>query len=503
METLMLYLVKANVIFTLLFLAFVFLFKNERAFYVNRFFLLSTVMFSLLLPLVPAINYNHASAFPNYVTDVNPLKNVFAGEAAGWYKAAPPRAVAGGEGFVSSLVAHITLIQLLAGIYLLVALVLFNKFIYQLLNLFFLFKSNKTYKGEMVVYCEHSKALSPFSFFNVLFINPAGDYQQLEQIMEHEHMHIRQRHSIDVLLMELFGIALWINPLCVYLKRYGRLNLEYIADDAVVNSGVDKKQYQLNILHSSINQKAYPLTNLFSSSKIKHRIKMINQSKPSGKLYKYLFVLPIVLISYLLINPNAANSSGIHISAADEMPIKAFEGIYQDGGHKTAYFKVTAVNNTLVARRLDFEQTFIFTRTGDFTFEGKGTEPNEVIKVTFTKNDAGEVSGAHVDNNAPWVKVAAYKPIVNVTLTAAGLKAFEGKYQFEQKPEAFLVITATATGLTLKQLWDGKEVDNFVPTSDHEFLNVQSEFPLRFVKDSNGKVVKMYAFSKDAWDLVK
>ena len=502
METLILYLVKANVIFTLLFLAFVCFFKNERTFYVNRFFLLSAVVCSLVLPFVPAISYNHASAFPNYVTGVNPLKTIFENNAMRSHLA-PAANRAGDDSFIGSFLTHITLLQGLACTYMLVALVLFNKFIYQLLNLYFLFKSNSTYKGEAVVYCEHSRALSPFSFFNILFINPTNDYPQLEQILEHEHVHIRQRHSIDVLLMELFGIVMWANPLCVYLERYCRLNLEYIADEAVLRSGADKKQYQLNILQNSINQQAYPLTNLFSSSKIKQRIKMINQSKPSGKLYKYLFVLPIVLISYVLINPNTANSSGIYSSTASQTPIKAFEGIYQNRDQPTAYFKVTAVNNALVARRLDFDETFTFTRTGDFTFEGKGTEPNEVMKVTFEKNEAGEIAVARVDNHNPWVKVAAYKPVPKAALTAEQLKSFEGKYQFEQKTDAFLVIKATPTGLTLKQLWDGKEVDNFVPTSDHEFLNVQLAFPLKFIKDSNGKVVKMYAFSKDAWDLVK
>ena len=71
METLMLYLVKVNVIFTILFLAYFFLFKNEKAFYLNRAFLLSSLLLSLLLPLVPAIHLAAGGTFPNYVTGIN------------------------------------------------------------------------------------------------------------------------------------------------------------------------------------------------------------------------------------------------------------------------------------------------------------------------------------------------------------------------------------------------------------------------------------------------
>ena len=230
---------------------------------------------------------------------------------------------------------------------------------------------------------------------------------------------------------------------------------------------------------------------------------MINQSKPTGKLYKYLFVLPLVLMSYLLVNPVTASSAGIKISAADDTPLTAFEGIYQDKDAPTAYFKVSAVNNTLVANRLDYKQQFVLNRTADLTFETTDAQSSKKMIITFSKNDAGAVSQARVDDRTPWIKVNAYKPIDQVKMPPGMLKKFEGKYQFEAKPEAFLTITSNGTGLVLKQLWDGQEISPFVPTSLLDFLYVKDAMPLRFVKDANGNVVKMYAFSKDAWDKVK
>lgn len=502
METLMLYLIKVNVIFSILFMAYFFLFKNEKAFYLNRAILLSSLLLSLLLPFVPAIHFATSVAFPNYVTGINPLKNVLA-DTPTFQNGSILNAGHATHGFLTGMFSNITIIQVLTGIYLLVALLLLNKFIYQLLNLYFLFKNSKSFKGDAIIYCEHNKMVLPFSFFNILFINPRSNYQQLEQIIEHEKVHIRQWHSLDILLAEVFGIATWINPFTVLLKRYNRLNLEYIADQEVLNTGVDKKQYQLSILQNSINPDAYPLTNLFSSSKIKLRIKMINQSKPTRKLYKYLFVLPLILISYLLVNPVIAGTAGIKILAEDKIPLTAFEGIYQDHDAPTAYFKITVVNNTLVANRLDFKQQYVLNRTSELTFEGMDSDNNKKLKVTFSKNGAGVIGQALVDDRTPWIKVNSFKPVDQIKLPPRMLKKFEGKYQFEAKPGTFLTISLNGTGLLLKQLWDGKELGTFVPTSFVDFLYLKDALPLRFVKDKNGNVVKMYISGRDVWDKVK
>jgi hypothetical protein len=71
-----------------------------------------------------------------------------------------------------------------------------------------------------------------------------------------------------------------------------------------------------------------------------------------------------------------------------------------------------------------------------------------------------------------------------------------------QLDDAYLQITATSNGLTLKQLWDGREI-NFVAISDVEFLNKQASFPLKFTRDSAGNVTKVLAFNRDLWDKVK
>jgi hypothetical protein len=503
METLMWYLAKVNVIFSILFMAYFFLFKNEKAFYLNRAFLLSSLLLSVLLPLTPAIHVASVGAFPNYSTGINPLKNVL--------NAGPPIKIispsvadTATHGFLAATFSHITVMQLLMDIYWIVALVLLTRIIYQLLSVYFLFKRSKSNKRGAIIYCGHDEELLPFSFFNILFMNPGIKYHHLEQIIEHEKVHIRQWHSVDILLAEVFSILIWINPLTVLLKRYNRLNLEYIADQEVLNTGADEKQYQLSILQNSINPNNYPLTNLFSASKIKLRIKMINQSKPTRKLYKYLFVLPLVLISYLLVNPVTATPVKLKlIMPAAQTPLAAFEGIYRNHIAPTAYSKVRVVNDALVVDRLDFKQQFVLNRKSELAFEGHVTGTGKKMNVVFSKNNTDAISELSIDKRTQWIKVSAYKVVDQVKLPPAMLKKFDGEYQLEREPGTFLTITSNGTGLMLKQKWDGQERGPFVPTSYLDFLLLENAMPLRFAKDSNGKIVKMYASGTDVWRRLK
>jgi hypothetical protein len=189
--------------------------------------------------------------------------------------------------------------------YAFIGFALFVRFAFRLLSLHAFIIRNQKGRHQELRYCEHKENITPFSFFSFLVINKSQftDAQFL-QICTHEKVHIRQWHTIDLLICEMIHILLWLNPIMPLLKRSVKLNLEYLADEEVLNSGYDKKTYQLNILYSCLHRTAFPLTNLFSSSKLKLRIKMMNSKEsPVAHLYKYALVVTIVLTSYFLIQP--------------------------------------------------------------------------------------------------------------------------------------------------------------------------------------------------------
>lgn len=134
----------------------------------------------------------------------------------------------------------------------------------------------------------------PFSFFGWIFMNPAAVKEdEISEILTHEMAHVKQHHSVDVLLAEMVSICCWMNPFARLLKREVRLNLEFLADRKVMEAGFATKSYQYHLLGLAYNHK-YGLSNNFNFSHLKQRIIMMNKKKSNaaGHIKYALFVLP-------------------------------------------------------------------------------------------------------------------------------------------------------------------------------------------------------------------
>lgn len=141
-----------------------------------------------------------------------------------------------------------------------------------------------------------SGPLSPFSFFGSIFVNPwEHSPEALQHILDHESVHVRQWHSIDILAGELKRIFCWFNPAAWFMLRAIRENLEFIADRKVLQSGTDAQQYQYALLATQQSSRSNPLSNNFNISHLKFRITMMNRSKSSDmQVLKYLLAVPAV-----------------------------------------------------------------------------------------------------------------------------------------------------------------------------------------------------------------
>lgn len=134
----------------------------------------------------------------------------------------------------------------------------------------------------------------PFSFFGWIFMNPAAVKEdEISEILTHEMAHVKQHHSVDVLLAEIVSICCWMNPFAWLLKREVRLNLEFLADRKVMEAGFATKSYQYHLLGLAYNHK-YGLSNNFNFCHLKQRIIMMNKKKSNdaGHIKYALFVLP-------------------------------------------------------------------------------------------------------------------------------------------------------------------------------------------------------------------
>jgi TonB-dependent SusC/RagA subfamily outer membrane receptor len=140
----------------------------------------------------------------------------------------------------------------------------------------------------------------PFSFGDSIFINKEQhNADELEEIIRHEFVHVKQKHSVDIIWGELLCLLNWYNPFAWLLKKSIRQNLEFIADRHVLEQGMDRKQYQYLLL-KVIGNNHFSIANQFNFSSLKKRIAMMNKLRSAKvHLVKFLFVLPFVSVLLL------------------------------------------------------------------------------------------------------------------------------------------------------------------------------------------------------------
>lgn len=145
-----------------------------------------------------------------------------------------------------------------------------------------------------------NKNIIPFSFGNTIFVNQHQHTQEeLKEIIRHEFIHVKQRHTVDILWSEILCILNWYNPF-VWLLRFAiRQNLEFIADYKVLENGLDKKEYQYLLL-KVIGVSQFSIATKFNFTSLKKRIAMMNKMK-SAKLHllKFLFIIPLLAVLLL------------------------------------------------------------------------------------------------------------------------------------------------------------------------------------------------------------
>ena len=183
-------------------------------------------------------------------------------------------------------------------------------------------------------------AIDPCSFFRYIFINPASyDYATYEQIIAHEKIHVRKRHTIDLLLSELAIVLLWFNPFVWLLRREVEKNIEYQTDNLLIKTNTAKKEdYQMNLLRIASHTRTVAITTNYNQSLIKQRILKMNAKKSNNSSYwKYALIAPLVFILLLGLNlPKAGFAQGKGVlnpsnSILDQTSLATTLNIVQNG----------------------------------------------------------------------------------------------------------------------------------------------------------------------------
>lgn len=168
-------------------------------------------------------------------------------------------------------------------------------FLYRIYTISRLIKTHRMDKGTVYHVVEIPNSTTAFSFFNFVFLGANIHETERGAIVDHEKVHVVQRHTWDLIFFELLRIPLWFNPLIyMYQSRMSDLH-EFIADQQAVKQ--NKKQYYQNLLSQVFETQNVSFINtFFKKSLIKKRLVMLQKSKSSQvQLFKYALLIPVVL----------------------------------------------------------------------------------------------------------------------------------------------------------------------------------------------------------------
>ena len=306
MEAFALYLLKSVIWLTGFALIYFLFLRKERYFRLKRYYLISGILISLVFPLftfhyqieMPAPGINLREINPSGAIDttvVQPLLN----EKSFDYR-------------------YVFLLLYLAGILFLVFKTVRNTgLLMKIIN-----KSKVNYRNQVKL-VRTPEFSSSFSFFNYIFINSEVDEKELDFIMNHELVHVNQKHWLDLLLVELLRLVQWINPLVWIYTRFIKQNHEYIADEMMVGQTANPAVYKAVLVNQLFDSPVISLSNSFNYSLNKQRFDMMKKivTSPYRKM-KMLLVLPVfTTIFYAFATPeyhyNSPVDNVLNISQAE------------------------------------------------------------------------------------------------------------------------------------------------------------------------------------------
>lgn len=180
-------------------------------------------------------------------------------------------------------------------------LVFLVKFCLNLFRIYARVQHNPTFKSKGFIQVLIENLIIPHTFFNYIFLNKSKfETDQIpKEVLLHEQTHAKQKHSIDVVLLELFQTVFWFNPLIYILKNDIKLNHEFLADAAVLKHGIKVSTYQSILLAFSSKASHQQLANAINYSSIKKRFTVMKtQSTPRSIWLRSLLILP--LLAFLL-----------------------------------------------------------------------------------------------------------------------------------------------------------------------------------------------------------
>ena len=274
------FLLKSTACLTIFLVFYKLMLERESVHHFKRYFLLGAIVASFVIPNL---------VFVEYIDTVGPTMSSFSPNM---------------DGLIEQPVPQYSVFdwQLLFWMIYVLGVVGFGlRFLANLSRIRIRIKKHPKFKDNFVTKVLLSQSLPPHTFLNYIFLNQK-QYEENsipQQVLLHEETHAKQRHSLDIIFIELAQVVMWFNPLIYFFKSSIKLNHEFLADNAVIKKEQDHSQYQNTILSYLSNEtyQSVGIANAINYSSIKKRFTVMktNTSKKSFVLRSFL-LLPLTAL---------------------------------------------------------------------------------------------------------------------------------------------------------------------------------------------------------------
>jgi len=266
METVIL---KISVCSSLLIAIYYLFLQKEKMFRFNRFYLLFALIFSYTIPFVK-IN----------LPAVSEKKNQLIFEEIGTQQLIQK----------TNQASDFNWMNLIVIIYVSVSIVLIIRSLLSIVKMMTLKGTDLTYQDQRIKLIE--KDLPPFSFWNKIYLSKKHFEDQIDhRIFLHEKTHLVQKHSLDLIFIEILQAISWFNPAIYFYKKAIKDNHEFLADEVIVQKQFNIKDYQNLILSEVLNAQNLSLVNQFNFNNTKKRFIMMTTKKSKLEKFKKLFAV--------------------------------------------------------------------------------------------------------------------------------------------------------------------------------------------------------------------
>ncbi|MGL4292890.1 MAG: TonB family protein [Bacteroidales bacterium] len=290
------------------------------------------------------------------------------------------------------------------------------------------------FQGHTVYRLDGSPA--PFSFFHWIFMDPSQTTEQeSHQILIHELTHVRQYHSIDMIIGELATVFFWFNPFAWLLKQEIRVNLEHLADHKVLESGTEATIYQYSLLRLCHPSKTNKLVNNFNIPQFKRRIIMMNKIKSSrNSLMRYAFLIPLAGILVV-----SGNVQAVVNKVKNEMVV--LDAVSQNDAIKVSGQVVTPDGKSVQGANIIVQGTHngtVSDHNGNFTLL---MQKDQQLNISFVGLQRETVKPGF--DGKPLKVVLSDSPVYQEDLIVVGYAASDTKKQEKKNPDKAAVKPGT------------------------------------------------------------